>query len=59
MKNKQATLHPERVNTLLLPRFLAHYNKWPVGKATPRYLDTDTSATLDENPTGKSTVING
>lgn len=59
MKNKQSTLHMERNVTLQLPRFIAAFNKWPVGNAEPKYLDTDTSTTMDENPTGKETVING
>jgi len=59
MKNKQANLHMERTVTLQLPRFIAKFNQMNTQGAEPRYLDVDTSSTLDENPTGKETVING
>lgn len=59
VKVKQAFLFRERMVTIQMVNFVIAFNKIDTKGATPRYIDIDTSQTLDENPTGKQTVVNG
>lgn len=59
IKIKQAFLFRERLVSLQLVRFIVKFCNIPTNGALPRYVDIDTSQTLDENPTGKQTVVNG
>jgi hypothetical protein len=53
---KQASLKRERLVSLRFPNLIAMLSK--VDESLyPTYLDTDTSQTMDENPTGKQTVV--
>jgi hypothetical protein len=58
LKAKQATLTRERIYTLELAYFVARLNKYPE-EIYPMFIDIDISQTLDENPTGKKTVVGG
>ena len=53
---KQSSLKRERLVSLKLPNLIATIHGLDY-KIYPTYLDTDTSQTLDQNPTGKQTVI--
>lgn len=53
---KQASLKRERLVSLRLPNLMAVFYKLD-DDIYPTYLDTDTSQTLDQNPTGKQTVV--
>ena len=53
---KQASLKRERLVSLRFPNLIAMLSKVDQ-KLYPTYLDTDTSQTMDENPTGKQTVV--
>lgn len=53
---KQSSLKRERLVSLRFPNLLAVIHNLDY-KLYPTYLDTDTSQTLDENPTGKQTVV--
>lgn len=53
---KQASLKRERLVSLLLPNAIAVIHNLDED-IYPTYLDTDTSQTLDENPTGKQNVV--
>lgn len=56
IKAKQATLTRERLKSLELCYFVKRMNKYP-SDIHPVFVDIDISQTLDENPTGKKTVI--
>ncbi|MDL5050657.1 hypothetical protein QQ054_32155 [Oscillatoria amoena NRMC-F 0135] len=49
----------DRQATLGFIRFWAKYNQVKLDGAEPFYIDSDTSQTLDENPTGKQTIVSG
>jgi len=59
IKIKQAMLFRERLVSMQLVNFIIDFNKINTNEGKPRYVDIDTSQTLDENPTGKQTVVNG
>jgi hypothetical protein len=55
-KLKQANLYRERNVTLQLLNLISFLNGWDP-EVYPKYLDTDTSQTMDQNPTGKQNVL--
>jgi hypothetical protein len=55
-KSKQGNLKRERAVSLQLLNLIAYLNGYDED-IYPTYLDTDTSQTMDENPTGKKTVV--
>jgi hypothetical protein len=58
LKIKQATLTRERLLSLEFAWAVAILNKYDED-IYPMYIDIDVSQTLDENPTGKKTVVGG
>lgn len=59
MNLKQALLFRERLVSLRFPKFCAMLNNIDTKGAVPMYIDIDASQTLDKNPTGKETKVNG
>lgn len=53
---KQASLKRERLVSLRLANLIAFLSELPPD-LVPTYLDTDTSQTMDQNPTGKQNVV--
>ena len=56
IKAKQATLTRERIKSLELLYLVKRLNKYDEG-IYPVFVDIDISQTLDQNPTGKKTVV--
>ena len=56
LKIKQTTLTRERLVSLQFAWMVSILNDYPVD-IYPMYIDVDISQTLDENPTGKKTVV--
>lgn len=55
-KSKQGNLKSERIVSLQIPNMIAYLNGYD-DDWYPAYLDTDTSQTMDENPTGKENKV--
>lgn len=58
MSIAQSTVHREREITLFLAKLVGFFNNYPKN-IYPKYKDIDISQTLDQNPTGKQTIVKG
>jgi hypothetical protein len=55
-KLKQSNLYRERTVSLQLLNLISFLNGWDA-EVYPKYMDTDTSQTMDQSPTGKQNVL--